>query len=1121
MKGARQRDMYLLDFSILIQRLLLSVRAGISPVWMRPSGLAISGLGLIWRSWFSATRGLIRYLGLLTLGCASYVFAAGYTPSITTAYPQLPISSTSPQIAWYGGNCGNSVSQASPYKTCDDGVSPVMPIGFTFRYAGVSYKNWSMSTNGVIFFETGAPGTASTGGSSYTPTNLPSTVFGTNKPALMPFWADLWKSASANGVQDANSSSQPSTASFLQYQVLTVSGVQVLVIQLRKVGYYSASGTLVNMQVQLWSTGQIVYAYGTMGVVTSNPKLRIGLQYSGGCNTLANNQSASLSNQSYLYQWNDAASACPALPSVNHYEIRHDGAATLCAEKIKVIACKSSTKPCPSSGIIDTNIINAAVTLTGTGSLGTANINPPSFNFEPTAPIQEVNLTWASGSNGTAALGLQAAVTPSGALVCTNEAGTADYGRCNITVANKACISPPHHFEIQGTASGNTCTDSMFTIKAWADAAQTTPYNTGWTGKLTQTGNAASLPNLGAFTVPAGSSSVNIYPITFPSAGITTFSTTAVPELVGNTTCNFAGSTSCDFPVVRCVPPAPASFNAVDANADAVSGRISSKTAGTAFNVDIYALNLARTAQDTLATGEVLVDLLANTSTGVELDENGCPITGTSLAEGSVSLDAGKATAPIGAVADTWRNVRVRMRFPATGSATVTGCSSDNFAVKPASLAVAASDADWQTAGTARTLNTSSASGTPMHKAGRPFTLRVSGYNAGNVVTGNYNGSPAAQIECLLPATCNLGALSTGTFTASGGTLTSTTANYGEVGAIRATFTDTAWGSVDSADTPASCAGYYVCSSATAIGRFVPDHFDISANSPAFNPTCGSFSYLGQPFDLGIAPDWRVTARNAGGGLTSNYTGSFFKLSAASVTGQVWNAASGTVSPVGSLPAVSVSDLGSGQASLVFGVGAAAGGAGLKFTRGSPSAPFDASLNLSASVSDSEGVTHAGNPYLHSGIGFVGGQSGMRFGRLRLGNATGSERVSLPLPLSAQFWNGQGFVTNTADNCTLLSTPGLAFFTQSADNRLASGETAASLNSMLIAGNGNLSLSAPGIGNFGFLDLSISAPAWLKYNWDGVDQGSDADPFDDNPRARAAFGRRGGANPVILKREIF
>lgn len=573
---------------------------------------------------------------------------------------------------------------------------------------------------------------------------------------------------------------------------------------------------------------------------------------------------------------------------------------------------------------------------------------------------------------------------------------------------------------------------------------------------------------------------------------------------------------------------APAALNAVDVAANAVSGKISTKTAGTAFSLDIYALNAARTAQDSAASGDVLVDLLANTATGVTLDANNCPTAATTLSVGTVSLTAGKATAAIGAIANSWRDVRVRMRYPATGTATLTACSSDNFAVKPSSLAAIASHADWQTAGTTTTLANTGASGGIVHKAGRPFTLRVTGYNASNAITSNYNGSPAASTTCVLPASgCVAGTFATGTFTASAGTASSHTASYSEVGAIAATLADTGYASVDSGDTAASCAGYWACASAINIGRFVPDHFDISANTPAFIPACGGFTYLGQPFGFGTAPVWTVTARNAAGNTTQNYTGSLFKISAATVTGQVWSDPAHTVAAVGSLPGVSVADAGGGVGMLTFDVGNPNAAGGLAYNRAALTAAFDASLNLAASVADSEGISYVGNPYQQTGIGFddanavTGNDAQMRFGRLRSGNANGSELLALPLPLAAQYWNGQGFVGNPADSCTALTAPGLTFYPQTTDNQLASGETTASFNATLAAGNGNLRLSAPGVGNFGYLDLAISAPDWLKYNWDGVDQGSDGNLFDDNPRARAAFGKRKGSEKVIIRREIY
>lgn len=588
---------------------------------------------------------------------------------------------------------------------------------------------------------------------------------------------------------------------------------------------------------------------------------------------------------------------------------------------------------------------------------------------------------------------------------------------------------------------------------------------------------------------------------------------------------NWDGSTrTCASPP----PTGPAALNAVDVGANAVSGKITTKTAGSGFSLDIYALNAGRTAQDVGASGEVLVDLLANTTTGVALDAGNCPLSATALPVGTASLAAGKATVSFGAVANSWRDVRVRMRYPATGAATVTACSTDNFAMKPSTLAVIASDADWGTAGTARTLANTGAVGGVAHKAGQPFTLRVTGYNAAAAVTSQYDGAVTASVSCVLPAGgCAAGTLSTGSFNASGGTLTSHTASFSEVGAIAATFTDTGYAGVDSGDSAASCAGFHVCAGAINIGRFVPDHFDVAVNTPTFTPACGGFTYLGQPFGFGTPPRWTVTARNSAGATTRNYTGALFKINAATVTGQAWSAASGTLAVVATLPAVSVTDLGGGLGSIDFGVGNPAAGGGLAFTRAAPVAPFDASLSLAAGVADSEGVTHAGNPFQHSGIGFDDGNAAtnndaqMRYGRLRLANAVGSELLPLPVSLTAQHWNGQGWVGNTEDNCTTISSPSLTFFSQTADNQLAGGETTASFNATLVAGNGNLRFSAPGLGNFGFMDLTVTAPAWLKFNRDGVDQGGDGDLLDDDPRARAVFGKRKGRDKVIIRREIY
>lgn len=596
-------------------------------------------------------------------------------------------------------------------------------------------------------------------------------------------------------------------------------------------------------------------------------------------------------------------------------------------------------------------------------------------------------------------------------------------------------------------------------------------------------------------------------------------------------------------------PTGPAALNAVDVGADAISGRIVTKTAGSAFSLDIHALNAARTARDTNAVGEVLVDLLANTGIGVGLDANNCPTSASVLPVGSVTLTAGTATVAIGAVADSWRDVRVRMRYPASGPATVTACSADNFAVKPAALSAIASHADWQTAGFGITLANTGATGGAVHKAGLPFSVRVSGYNAANVITSNYDGTPTASVACLLPASgCVVGLFSPGAYTPSAGTLVSNTATYGEVGAISLTFSDTTYASVDSSDTAASCAGFHVCASAIAVGRFVPDHYDVAnLQSPAFQTfgsACAnrSFTYLGQNFGFATLPRARITAKNSAGGTTRNARDSLWKLSPNGHFSSAWRCQK---QGGASCDDVNISAAGFSAGNLVAN-GDGSGdftwpvnilypnGVKYQFSRSvPPPSPFNAEIGLGIRIQDG---SEAGGCGLASCvirdsqavgtltwgdvIAFDAG-SAFRQGRLRLANAAGSELLPLPVPLSAQYWNGQGWVTNTQDNCTAIASPPLTLFAQTADNQLAAGETVASFNATLIAGNGNLRFSAPGAGNHGFLDLSVTTPSWLRFDWDGVDQGGDGDLLDDAPRARAAFGKRRGRDKVIIRRELY
>src|SRR5690606_4839009 len=145
----------------------------------------------------------------------------------------------------------------------------------------------------------------------------------------------------------------------------------------------------------------------------------------------------------------------------------------------------------------------------------------------------------------------------------------------------------------------------------------------------------------------------------------------------------------------------------------------------------------------------------------------------------------------------------------------------------------------------------------------------------------------------------------------------------------------------------------------------------------------------------------------------------FFKLSNASLTGKAYTSAAGTLDVSGITGAdPAIVDNGNGTATLTFG-----SGTGLLFTRGTPVAPFDADISLAINVIDADSVAYASNPARFgqatagNGIAFTGGKI-MRFGRLRLGGASGSQLLALNLPFEAQYWTGAFFATNTADTCS-------------------------------------------------------------------------------------------------------
>jgi MSHA biogenesis protein MshQ len=373
----------------------------------------------------------------------------------------------------------------------------------------------------------------------------------------------------------------------------------------------------------------------------------------------------------------------------------------------------------------------------------------------------------------------------------------------------------------------------------------------------------------------------------------------------------------------------------------------------------------------------------------------------------------------------------------------------------------------------------------------------------------------------VLPAVgCTLGTLTAGSWSTALGTLTSTTAAYSEVGGFSFRLFDATFASVDAADS--SVAERSIESAAVSVGRFVPDHFQLSTlNTPHFvtfnDAACAtrSFTYVGQPFGYGTLPQVAITARNAGGGITTNYQGLLWKLTGTDAT-LLYTAAAGALDTgLIDIPTIAVS--GNGVGTLT-----ASHADLLAFQRDTttPQSPFNGDITLTVSVTDDDEAGVASNgtvgtaiPAVFTDIAFDASDL-FRYGRLRMQNAYGSELRELPIPMQTEYWNGVSFALNGDDHCTTVL--GSQIARSNYQRNLTEGDSNVLIGGRFAAGRGDLRLTAPGPGNSGSMDLTVDLVgiAWLQGRWRGTD-------FDDNPTARASFGIRNSSGGFVYSRENY
>ena len=449
--------------------------------------------------------------------------------------------------------------------------------------------------------------------------------------------------------------------------------------------------------------------------------------------------------------------------------------------------------------------------------------------------------------------------------------------------------------------------------------------------------------------------------------------------------------------------------------------------------------------------------------------------------------------------------------------------STNAFVVRPADLVVTgvrngAGDANP---------GVSVPTGTLFARAGEALEVTVEARDANGVRTPNFGlestpeGVRIGPASLVAPSGGAIGAVGNPTALANttpAGTLRGTTLSWSEVGAVRFRATI--------ADADYLGTGDVTGTESAVVGRFAPSRFEVTANAPRFATGCdlGAFTWMDQPFVFrsGESPVLTVRAVDAAGNTTTNYAGDWWRLTNDALANRAYTAGTGTLDETG-LPSPTtdpaIADAGDGTGTLTF-----SSGSGLRFTRSSPVAPFDAEIALSVDVLDADDTAWASNPYVvggttaGNGIAFDVGKR-FQFGRLTLDNGHGSELVALPSALRTQSFDGVRFVDETGDSCSTIALAAL-----STTPSPASLSSAASIsNTPLLAGDAGLSFSAPGMP--GVLDVTIRLDAagaalpWLRYDW--PHDGSLDGVHDDDPQARFTFGIRAGPEELIFQREVY
>lgn len=576
-------------------------------------------------------------------------------------------------------------------------------------------------------------------------------------------------------------------------------------------------------------------------------------------------------------------------------------------------------------------------------------------------------------------------------------------------------------------------------------------------------------------------------------------------------------------------------FNCVESGADEFTGKLYTKTTVQPFTFDLVALDATNKQEEKFANltdHTVKVELVDASSGGLCASY---PI----ISAGNVTFkasDLGRLNSHSMTSNAAYSNVKCRVT-DTTDDLIVTGCSTDSFAIRPVGFSAVTSNMN----------NATSGAGVTAKAGGDFFTITAS------TATTGYNGTPkfnstlhdhngAEQVNKLSGAFASADKNT--------GEAVGSNFKYEEVGLVKFAANDIYDDSFTSADqangdcivgsfsnTPVN--GKIGCNfgynSALTIGRFTPDHFDVVLNAPEFKPANSTFTYIGQPVMYATIPVATLTAKNASGVTTKNYTRSYWKVNSTDASfgiTPIYTEANHALMIIDD-GAPAVIDNGDGSGTLGF---SDTSSNILAITKSALTAPFDAEIALSFTLVDTDGVEVVnvnglpqtnpivfGVPSAGNGISFSGTKE-QRWGRIAIANAYGSELMPLSVPLVTEYYDGYNFIKNFADNSTAINLATQISLnngsTTKAGNQAITigitGSTTATLtNSPFFGGDAGLEFSAANA--YGYVDLSLlnTIDSWLLFDWDGNGV------HDNLPTARVNFGLYKGNEKQIYFREVY